>query len=640
MPHMVKRIIAGLALIAVLGAGCSPTPDLTEDQGTSESGAAWVAYESFNGYQTKFDPEKVQDGANPMGQNTTANEGDRISIRDVGYNLFPETASFSTTATRVGTLHTFRKRNGQNLLIRAVSSTLEWYSTVVDHWEVLKNGYTSDDFGFADNNVNTDQVSYTYFGNAVQPFSRWTGSEAYLTSAAIGGAASISVNNTTDFPSSGSIIYCGTEIAYSSKTATSFNVGSAHACPINRGVAEAVQEFSGANFPRGTIYLFTDNRLWISGQTASPQVVYFSGYGTSTDFGTLDELVSSSTAASAGLFNLAEGGGPVSAMVADEGSIYVFKRSIIYRATLTDSIYSVEPLKTFDGKSQTTGAVNKRSTFTSGNSVFFVTPDNQIMSLERVEQIDYPQITPISSPIKPTVDNLDFASSTGIVFRNKAYFAVKSDADSIANDTVLVFNLEEKFWDSPIVGWNVGDWAIYQDVAIEELYFGDGITANTYLIIGEPQDYIYDTKANWRSKQFTFGLPYAQKYIENIYVEGYIAPNTSLSISLLLDEDGFTQTYSTVLSGSDSAYIYNSSIYNVFGLTPFGTNRFGAQADLSGKKKFRVYLGKNFRQIPFYNAQIEFASDGENQQWEVVNYAFLVRQAPVPEKRELFKAFQ
>lgn len=643
--NTLKRLLLPilLALTAALGGISAPASTDTQEAvfGTSESGAQWVNIDTFQGYQTKYDQEKISDGAAANGQNTTPNETDRISIRDLGYTLFPESATYSTTNTKVGTLHTFRKRDAENIIIRAVSSTLEWYETSSTRWEVLKSGYSSDDFGFADNNVNTDQVSYTYFGNGVQPFSRWTGEHSILTSALVGAEVTINVASTDGFPTTGIITYCGTEQAYSAKTATTFTVVSAVACASGRGVAEAVREFATSSFPRGNIYLFADNRLWISGVSSSLQVVYFSSYGSSTNFGSLSSLVSDSTDASAGLFNLAEGGGPVTAMVMDEESIYVFKRSIIYRATLTDTTYSVTPLKAFDQKSQTTGAVNKRSTFTSSNGVLYITPDNQIMLLDRVEQVDYPQITAISDIIKPTVDDLFFDDATGIVFGDKVYLGCKTTAEGTSNDVVLVYNTHTKIWDTPIVGWNVGDWAIYQDETadLEELHFGDGITANTYVVTSIPQDYIYDTTASWRSKQYTFGLQHALKYVENVYVEGYISPSTDLNISLLLDEDGFTQRYSTTLSGSDSEYIYDSSLYNAFGLTPFGTRRFGAQEDLSGKKKFRIYLGKDFRQAPFYNAQIEFASSGENQQWEVTGYGFLIRQAPVPELRKLFKSF-
>lgn len=637
---MRKFILGLLASVLALFTGIAAQPAV-QDFGTAESGSQWINITQFNGFQTKFDPTKVADGANVNGQNTTANDGDRISIRNLGYELFPSSGELSATTTGIGTLHTFRRRDGSSILIRAVSSTVDYYEAATDRWETLKTGYTSDDFGFADNNVNTDLISYTYFGNANEPFSRWTGAKTLLNGALSGGEASITVDSTSEFDAAGTVVFCGTEYAYTSKTATTFVLsGTAGACADDRGVAQAVREFSASTYPRGNIYLFSDNRLFVSGVTSSPQIVYFSAYGSSTNFGSLDSLVTDSTDASAGLFNLGEGGGPVVAMVMDEGSNYIFKRSIIYKATLTDSTYTLQPLKTFDQKSQTTGAVSKRSTFVSSNGVFFVTPDNQIMYLQRVQQVDYPQIVPISDIIKPTVDSLIFASSTGIVYRDRAFFSARAISDEVAQDVTLTYNLRDGIWESPIVGWAVGDLAIYAEGQTEELYFGDANTANVYRVINTPNDGDYEVTASWRSKLYSFGLPHALKTIENVYVEGYISSNTDLTISLLLDEDGFSQRYSTTLSGTESDYIYDATEYNVFGLSPFGTRRFGSNEDTTGKKKFRVYLGKDFRQVPFHTAQLEFASDGANQQWEVISYGFLVRPNPVPEKRSLFKAFR
>lgn len=632
------RLLIPFLILSLLGAGCAPTQNL----GTSESGAQWVIFNKFFGYQTKYDQEKIQDGAMANGQNTTSNDTDRISIRNFGYDTFPADTDASATTTLIETLHTFRKRDGSQILIRAVSDDLEYYDTVSKIWENLNDSYTSADFGFADSNINTDQQSYTYFGNAVEPFSKWNGAITNLDGASSGSDTIIQVDSVDDFSDTGTLRFCGADYTYTfaSATGTYFVLSSAAAaCADNRGIAETVTEYSTIYYPRGNIYLSADNRLFISGVASSTQVVYFSAYGDNTDFGTMSSLVTDSTDASAGLFNLAEGGGAVNALVFDEGSIYALKKSLIYKMTLTDTIYTVQPLKTFDQKSQTTGAVGKRSTFVSSNGVVFITPDNQIMALERVESIDTPRLVAISDPIQPTVRAADFSSASGITYRDRLFISAKTTPSSSVNDVVFVYNYITGMWDSPIVGWNVQDWAIYQNSNTEDLYFGDSSTYNVYKIVYTPSDGNYDLAANWRSKQHDFGAPYAQKYLENTYVEGYISENTTLTISLLLDEDGYTQKLTTTLEGTEASYLFKATTFNLFGLLPFGTTRFGAQDDQSAKKKFRVFLGKGFRQIPFHNIQIEFASDGDNQSWEVTNYGFLVKQLPVPEKRELMKSF-
>lgn len=632
-----KKFLTTILLTLILVTGCSQVvPD--EELGSNIPNSKWVVYNKFTGYQTKSDPTKIDDGANAQGQNTMINNQDRITIRDAGYELFPS-GTASTTETGVKTMHNFRKRSGENILMRSYGTFLEWYDEENDTWEYLKTGYTSGkDFGFADYNINTDLTSYVYFGNATEPFSRWRGAHTNLSAAVTSGDVTINVDDTTDgFLVSGTLILCGTEATYAGKTDTSFTgVAGAPDCAIDKGVAHAVEETAGN--PRGNIYLVANNRLFISGVASTTQAIFFSKYGDATTF-TTQSLVTDTTAEDSGIFNLGEGGGPVTAMKEDEGSIYFFKRSTIRKATLSDSLYTLSNLKPFDGKSQTTGSKNQLSTFAGGNGIFFISPDNQIMNLTRVETIDYPQIIAISDVIKPTIDGAVFDDASGIFWQDKAYIAAKSNSDSTFNDVVFTYDFSNKAWDSPIIGWNVSDWMIYDDGDGERLYFGDVNTANTYKVTTIPLDDIYGVTANWRSKQYGFGIPHHQKEIDSIYIEGYIADNTTLKISLLLDENGFTQAYQTDFVGTETDYLFDSPSYNVFGFSAFGTERFGSNDDFSGKRKFRLYLNKDFRHIPFYNAQIEFASDGENAQWEITRYGFSVRESSQPEDRGIFRAF-
>lgn len=605
--------------------------------------AKWLYITQFLGMQTKADPTKIPLGAHAQGQNTIINDGDRISVRNLGYDLFFEADTLDTSGFPTSRLHKFRLRDGSHILIRArmvsaSAAVLEWAAPGSTRWETLGTGYTSDKFGFADANINADLHSYVYFGNAVQDFSRWSGSHAYLTAALNPGDPAIVVGDTSGFAASGNVIIDGTTVAYASLTPTTIVLSAPSAITVaaGRGVAQAVETNSGN--PKGNIYHLANNRLSISGVTSNPQAVFKSAYGDYMTFATT--LVSSSTAASACIFNLSEGGGPVMAIASDEGGEYIAKSTIIYKATLTDTLYSIVPLKSFDnGKSQTLGVIATGGFFAFRNGVVAITPDRQIFSLTRLEGIDYPQILPISDAIKPTVNNLDFTTAVGIYWRDNVYIACRTIGSSI-NDTVLVYNYKVGAWESPIVGWNVADWAIYNDGESEELYFADAAGGNVYKVTPAPFDYVYDVVANWRTGQINFGDPAKLKEISDIFIEGYISQNTVLSVSLLLDEDGFTQRYFTTIRGSDTQYIYNSSTYNLFGLKPFGTERFGSNEDLSGKKKFRVYLGKDFKIIPCYNMQLELASDGSNQQWEATVIGIKWKYSDKETKPTLYKAFK
>ena len=608
--------------------------------GASFSDSKWAMVNTFQGYQTKSDPSKLPTGANPNGQNTVINDGDRIGARDFGYEI---KGTVTTTENAVTSLHTFRRREGENILMRSRGTYLEYLDEYNDVWVSLRTTSTDDKaYDFADYNINTDLKSYVYFGNGYQNFARWTGAHS-TTTVAIGIATTtIHLTDTTGFFSTGTLRYCDTDLVYSAKTATTITVSAtAVACPLGSDVTQAIQEYPSN--PKGDIYLVANNRLFISSVSSTPQAVYFSKYGDALTY--LTTLIDESTASDAGIFNLGEGGGAVTGMAQDEGATYIFKRNITYKATLDgDGLYTITPLKPFDGKSQTTGNTNDKMVFTGANGMYFVTPDNQIMNLSRVADVDYPQITPISYAIQPTADTVQFDEGAGIFWKQSAYFSVESSSDVTTPDTILIYNSVVGAWESPIIGWSASDFTVYDDGDGEALYFGDATTANVYKVIDEPVDSEFAFTSSWRSKQFTFselGVPMSNmKEMDSVYVEGYITDNTILTISLLLDEDGYTQQFSTTIDGSsDTDYIFNAVPYNIFGLHPFGYLPFGSSADIN-KKKFRVYLSKDFRPLPFYNAQIEFGSDSDGQVWEVTAFGFKVREATQPEKRTLYKSFK
>lgn len=643
IPTILGVLLIGIVFLFVPKQQVGQQPLGEQLLGASFPESQWLHFNEFTGYQTDVDPEKVLDGSNPQGQNTTVFEKDRFGIRDYGYEHFPEGEEMSTSTDKITSIHNFRKRNGSNILMRAYADKMEFFEEENNEWLVLVDGLTDGKkFGFADYNINTDLTSYTYFGNAYDDFMRWTGSITHLTEDVPVGTTTIKVIDAyTDFTATSDVKICGVNAKFASRATTTdpyvnivtLTASTTVACGAGNAVFERVESYNTR--PKGNIYIVFDNRLFIAGIVGSEQTVWFSKYGDPTTWA--NTLISASTLVNPGIFNLGEGGGAVVGMTMDEESLYILKRSIIYKVGLTDAAYSILPLKTFDGKSQTVGATNANSVFAGGNGIFFITPDNQILFLERVAQIDYPQLTPISSVIKNTIDNANFDESSGIVFRDKAFFSFKSSNEVSRNDTVLVYNIREKTWDSPVVGWNVQDWAVYNDGLGEKLYFSSATSYNINRVVNSSLDGIFDIKANWRSKKYNFGSNSEMKDLRGVYIEGYISENTTLKISALFD-DG-SQVLSTDLKGTEKAFLYDTTSYNVFGFNPFGTERFGSNANISEKKRFRLYLTQ-FRANPFYNMQLEFASEGENQSWEILGYSLQVQKATQPENRSIYKTFK
>lgn len=609
---------------------------------------SWVIREKFSGLNTKKDPSKVQPGSAVAGFNVTFTDGDRISSRRLGYATYPDTAAINTETIKVASIKTFRRRDGENILMRNQAGALEFFDETTIGWVMIQSGFTPGvAFGYAEQNINTDQVSYVYLGNAHQNYARWTGAKSHLSVAVAAVDTTVTVKDASGFPSpTGTLVMAGVRKYYSSRTNTVFTLtaaaGMTHA--VGSTVVAGLQSFSAP--PKGNILHSASNRIFMAGITSVLAAVYFSQYGDAKNF-VGASLVTDSTADSPGIFNLAEGGGPVIGIAQDENATYIVKPSIIYRATLSDSLYALTPLKPFDGKSQTTGGIVPP--FAGENGVFFITPDKKIYYLTRVADIDYPQLVPISDVIKPTVEALFFDKSRGIVFEDKAYIAC-STVKNAENNVVLVYDIRNNLWHNPITGWNVTDWAIYKktigtnlEQTDDELFFASNNTKNVFKVIPEPVDGEFDVKATVSMGQEVFDKPAERKAVDNFFFEGYIHQDTTLTIDILFDDNGYTQRLSATVRGDDETVQFGGSEINefgssVFGRSPFGVDVFGQDAT-SSLRKFRVYTKEKLRDIPFYNLEVAYTSEGANQQWDILRYGFHVGVFEQSEDRRLYKSF-
>lgn len=598
----------------------------------------------FTGLQTNVDAgfsSFTTSGAGSFiqGQNVFDFNGDRFGPRPFGLSILPPTRTPTTLPGGYRSLYTFHLRTGVEFLIGARPSILEVYDKVNKTFITLQDSRQSSDYGFAEFNVNADQESRLYFGNGIDNAAYWNGGMTQLNGALSGGEATINVASTATFAASGSLLVGATTVTYTGLTPTSFT-GASGTPAAGSGLTIIQKPIEDAAAPKGNIYMAANNRLFIAGLPVNPQLVMFSKYGDASTWST--NTVLSSTATAAGAFNLIEGGGSVTDMAQDETTLYFFKQSIIYTATLSDSLYTLAPLKPFDGRSKAAGAVGKRAVFASGNAVFVVTPDNKIKGLQRIAQIDYPQVNPISYPIQPTCDSYDFSSCTGIAFKDYAWFACKSSPDVAVNDIVLPFNIEENHWEAPIVGWSVGEWTIWDDGTGSALYFGEARSSNIWKLddsaISDGENIVTCSRTT-KQYDLPIGSSAEMKELDSVFVEGYISPSTALTIELFLDENGYTGKYKTTFLGTETEYLIGTQEINALGLEPFGLFPLGTNPDLSGLRKFRFYLSKDVRRIPFYNCQLRFSSSGLNQRWFVTRYGFFIRAHSQPIKSSLNRAF-
>lgn len=149
------------------------------------------------GWHRRLDPSRIPIGGSQRSVNITLTDRGGIAPRGGELLLGAE----SSEQTGITSLFSFKKTDGTAILIKAHGTVLEYYSNNAEAWSLLKDGYTSGiPFGFSPHNINVEFTDLVYFGNGIEPLSRWQGWDGVLNGALVGAETEVIVDSvlTTD----------------------------------------------------------------------------------------------------------------------------------------------------------------------------------------------------------------------------------------------------------------------------------------------------------------------------------------------------------------------------------------------------------------------------------------------------------
>ena len=504
----------------------------------------------------------------------------------LGYELI---GARSSTAGKITSQYTFNRNDGTQVMVRVKddgsTGTLEWYDATNDGWYTLLASLTTGlIMGFAEFNTSTDNQMIAC--NGVQNMSVWTGATTRLTSAVTATDTDINVVSTANFPATGTIIYNGTEIAYTSKTATTFVVGSAHASSsTDDGVAQAIDDATHSAITKGNILLSAKDRLWIAGQPDAPNSLDYSDEGDAFTF------TGSATRVSSGTEDIYNIGGRITGLGYKGDEVIIFGED---GGVGFDFIYPTDVTKApkyreiFRAPGQ--GCVSSKSVFKVNNEVYFANK-NGIVSISDAEGTNRLISKSITRDILPTLKNYVFTDASAIYFDKESILMMscKSDEDFPENDTVIALEFYTNTNGTDTYGitkydWPVADFAILGD----ELYFGSSLEMNsfkgfsTYQNDGSPRNIKYATQ------RFNTKDPFQEKGCRLMAVKGMIKDGTDIDVKILFNS-GFKGELNKTIE-STGAYV-SSAVLNTLGSFANGTNPIGASInEVSELKQFIVYL--------------------------------------------------
>lgn len=502
----------------------------------------------------------------------------------------------ATANQKIRDSYTFILKDGTELPVRVrddgTNNIVEYYSATGNTWYEIFKMTKGLNTSFTD--YNTTTVNQLFFGNGTDNYSKWSGLRTGLTSAVTATDTDINVTSTTGFPASGDIYYNGTKIAYTSKTATTFVVGSAHASAgADDSVTEAVVEDAGVAY--SDIMISAQNRVWLTGDLTSLE---YSKEGDATNW------AATSTREGAGIEDFPIVGGRITGLAAKDEYVIIFKERTVI---LFKWNYPSDVLKTPDFKhvavGDNLGAINHKSIANSYKEVFYLSK-NGLKSLTKQLQTGDWEPQPITDIISPNLKNYDYSDGVSFYDSNEDVLLVacKSDSNYDNNDKVIAVwfykneNGEERIGIS-ILDISANSFFKYNN----KLYYCSSMEGNCYeLFTGYTrngaaiQSYYTDNRNDFGKKS----IKTADLYV----IEGLIKSGTTIDIKIIFD-GGLNGSQKVTIKDTDEDVVAEEAL-NTMGSYTIGEEVLGGIYDeATTYKPFRKII--ELQNKSFFDLQLE-----------------------------------
>lgn len=428
------------------------------------------------------------------------------------------------------------------------------------------------------------------------------------------------------FPETGSIIYNGTPIAYTTiQSATAFAVSSAHAAPDNSVVT--LVPVSYPENPRGNRLTNYLGRIVVGnvrsamargsggalGGYATGGSAFVSKINNPFDFG----YTATRVAGEGDIISTPYGGGEITDVQHQEEDAYIFKEKYIEAIQYSQDANDLAvrtPLKAG------VGSIGK--TIKGSDDIYFITADKKFTSIGRVRAKDLkPETENIGSPIKRFLDACGVDDiGRGAEFKDKIHIPLKSDPDQAYNDILLIYN-KKGFFEGI---WDIGAFGLTEFNS--ELCYAEANGANVYKLYQDAHaDVVGDNRYPIFSEVAThfFNLTPSKANIQamsSLYVEGYIRAGTTVTFRAWkqFSTDAFLEfTFST----DETGFLDGQESQAFLGGSPLSIGTLGAtfsDPDADGRRhfSFTVYFPPQYAN--FFS--VGHTSNGADLDYEITRY--------------------
>ena len=495
-----------------------------------------------------------------------------------------------------------------------------------------------------------------YAGNGQEDCVKFPIVLRYLTVAAGSSDTTITVDDGTYFPATGSLILqaSGGSPVYATYTSVTGNVitlSGALGTAVANGGAVTFQLLDATNLKKGNILAKSNGRLQISGVIGDEATIFGSVKDAPEDFST------DGTATGGYFENIPEGNGGITSLVDFGEYILATKSDSAYKIDLTTEASSdlsstklvVNKTPVFSDSSL--GPITNASSIKKNNDLLFATLTEGLFSLTPGSTGSITQVEPnlISSNIYRLYKGLNFTLARAVAWNQ---FVFWSCATNTVSDTVLVLDLlksttKGKYVWTRFDNWGVQDWLVYNDSTGENLYFGNRVDGNIYQTFAA--DYVdmeqgsgkIPYACSFTSKRFDYGFSPVQlgqpensramisyfshpdkiKVADKMHIQGYITTTGTLYIDIMYNENGKFFVLTKSISGTDPLVTQATTTalaMVMLGIPMMGSGSIG---DLSSLGFINMYIPLPIG-IGFTNIQFKFYTSDPGVHWGITGFAY------------------
>ena len=316
-----------------------------------------------------------------------------------------------------------------------------------------------------------------------------------------------------------------------------------------------------------------------------------------------------------------------SILLIGSGKSSIFKVVFEQVAVGTTLAESVKIKKLDVGVNQ--GFLNQESIVPVGNTIFYLTNEVALRSIEDPDNLTGINPKTFSNPIKPDFDAEDWDNAFGMWYKNVLYLSTP-DASHLY---MLNFVQDAdgklfRFWNPPQV-LPVGAMTLISKDGVEQLYGHSNGVPETYLLFDGASDGQYDSMDTADKLPIECRAIYAYnsykskgelKNFDEYYIDGEITPATKeLNLIIKYDYGGSTGTITKTIDGSVEEILEGQVGFNSLAQQSLAVNPMGGLLNPpTDARKFRVVY--EIAKEDFFEMQTEFYSNDVDKYWAVINH--------------------